>query len=110
MSTYTKVTRHPRTGKWEQATWHDDYFAPHVYGVHFPSDQKVYTVEMVSAKAIKEFWAEDVMTTLRNLDYREDELLNFLNELEAVYKARWKRDPQGGEGAVEHYKQKPLQV
>src|SRR4029077_8015262 len=35
MSTYTQLTKHPNTGKWEEAVWQDDYFAPHRYGVRF---------------------------------------------------------------------------
>lgn len=29
---------HPRTGKWEEAEWIDDYFGRHRYGIRFPSD------------------------------------------------------------------------
>lgn len=36
MSTYWKTTKHPETGKWEKATWHDDHFGKHHYGVEFP--------------------------------------------------------------------------
>ena len=38
MSTYIQETKHPVTGAWELATWHDDYFGNHNYGVQFPSD------------------------------------------------------------------------
>jgi hypothetical protein len=38
MSNYIRETRHPRTGQWEQATWIDDLFGRHCYGVVFPSD------------------------------------------------------------------------
>ncbi len=36
MSTYQRFTKHPVTGRWENATWIDDYFARHHYGVEFP--------------------------------------------------------------------------
>lgn len=42
MSTYNKLTKHPNTGKWENATWHDDHFGKHKYGVQFPSQPDVY--------------------------------------------------------------------
>lgn len=38
MSTYKQWTKHPATGLWEHATWMDDYFGRHHYGVSFPSD------------------------------------------------------------------------
>lgn len=41
MSTYKRQTKHPYTGKWESATWHDDLFGQHHYGVIFPSDEKI---------------------------------------------------------------------
>lgn len=36
MSTYWQITKNPKTGKWEKATWIDDYFGSHRYGVKFP--------------------------------------------------------------------------
>lgn len=41
MSTFVKPTKNPKTGKFELATWHDDYFAHHHYGVEF-EDGEVY--------------------------------------------------------------------
>jgi len=40
MSTYNEQTKHPVTGKWENATWYDDYFGNHNYGISFPSDNE----------------------------------------------------------------------
>lgn len=40
MSSYTRETKHPKTGKWERADWIDDMFGSHHYGVVFPSDRK----------------------------------------------------------------------
>lgn len=37
MSTYQQWTKHPATGLWEHATWQDDHFGRHHYGVIFPS-------------------------------------------------------------------------
>jgi hypothetical protein len=34
-----KETQHPETGEWELATWIDDYFGNHNYGVQFRSDR-----------------------------------------------------------------------
>ncbi len=42
MSTYKQFTVHPKTGKWEEATWKDDYFGSYHYGVIFPSDGSVF--------------------------------------------------------------------
>ncbi len=41
MSTYTKSTKHPDTGEWEDAVWMDDYFGNHNYGVRF-SDGSIF--------------------------------------------------------------------
>lgn len=41
MSNYIKKTKHPETGKIEEAEWLDDYFGSHKYVVRFP-DGKVY--------------------------------------------------------------------
>jgi len=35
MSTYSRMTKHPVTGEWDSAVWHDNYYAPHQYGVEF---------------------------------------------------------------------------
>lgn len=37
MSTYKASTQHPFTGEWEMATWLDDHYGPHKYGVRFPN-------------------------------------------------------------------------
>ena len=47
MSSYIKLTKHPETGKWEQAYWLDNYYAPHHYGVRFP-DGKMYDPETIN--------------------------------------------------------------
>ena len=44
MSTYSRMTKNPKTGKYEKALWRDDYFAHHHYGVMFP-DKTVYDPE-----------------------------------------------------------------
>ena len=36
MSTYSKQTKHPITGEWHEATWIDDFYGRHRYGVQFP--------------------------------------------------------------------------
>lgn len=47
MSTYNKQTKNPDTGEWEEATWIDDYFGRHCYGVKFPSTGEVINPEDV---------------------------------------------------------------
>lgn len=45
MSTYWRMTKRPDTGKWEKATWMDDHFGRHRYGVLFPSDKRVFKAD-----------------------------------------------------------------
>lgn len=42
MSTYQAITKHPKTQKFEVATWHDDHFGRHRYGVEYASEPGVY--------------------------------------------------------------------
>jgi hypothetical protein len=42
MSNYHALTRHPITGKIQQASWLDDSFGHHIYGVRFPGDETIY--------------------------------------------------------------------
>jgi hypothetical protein len=42
MSNFKRITKHPNTGKFEEAEWLDDYFGKHKYGVKFPSDGNIY--------------------------------------------------------------------
>ena len=44
MSSYQKQTQHPLTGAIENASWLDDYFGKHRYGVEF-SDGKVFRAD-----------------------------------------------------------------
>lgn len=37
MSNYIRRTKHPDTGVFEDASWIDDHFGKHNYGVRFPS-------------------------------------------------------------------------
>ena len=46
MSTFTRRTKHPQTGDWEQATWLDNYFGNHRYGVRF-HDGQIFNPEQV---------------------------------------------------------------
>jgi hypothetical protein len=41
MSTYSKLTKNPDGGEWENASWIDDFFGKHNYGVIFPSHPNV---------------------------------------------------------------------
>ena len=49
MSSFQKETKNPKTGEWEKATWIDDYFSLHHYGVFFPSDPE-YPVDPEKVK------------------------------------------------------------
>lgn len=105
MSTYTKITRHPLTGEFAMATWRDDYFGPHLYGVEFPADSVVYPSEQVSNSQLETLWFDDVTQGLRNYllgdpQEVEEKILKILEKINEAYKDRWKRDPVLGEGAV----------
>ncbi len=111
MSNYTKITRHPNTGEYALAKYIDDYFGQHKYGVEFPDDKVVYPIEQVKKAQLKEFWVDDVIEAIRVIGRSavdtesmptEAFVLLFLDELQTAYKARWERDPIGGEGAVDH--------
>lgn len=39
MSSYTRITKHPRIKKFELAEWLDDYYGNHKYGVRFPNGE-----------------------------------------------------------------------
>lgn len=105
MSTYTQITKHPQTGTYEEATWHDDYFGPHIYGVEFPSDSKTYPVDIVEEKQIHDFWVDDVVKAYENCSgTSSDPILDFLNQIQIEYKKRWEEDPITGNGATEKSK------
>lgn len=46
MSNYQQFTKHPDTGKWEFATWIDDHFGHHRYGIKF-RDEKIFREEQI---------------------------------------------------------------
>jgi hypothetical protein len=103
MSTYKKITKNPSTGLYENATWHDDYFGRHLYGVEF-SDGKIYPPDYLRDE-VKHYWAEDVKKAFGaymfkyHAPFSDENVVDFLNLLSDEYKARWKRDPASGEGA-----------
>ncbi len=41
MSNFVRMTKRPGTDRFESATWLDDFFGPHAYGVQFP-DGTIY--------------------------------------------------------------------
>lgn len=108
MSDYTRLTRHPLTGHFSAAHWSDNYFGPHRYGVQFDNDPVIYPAEQVNESKLKTLWFEDVVNAIGALAEYYDKpeptkiamSIEFLNMVEKEYKARWKRDPDGGEGAV----------
>jgi len=107
MSTYQQITKHPWTGKYEDAIWIDDYFGPHLYGVRFPSDDRVFPPDMIQDKEIYDFWSEDVIRAFQWFITNDEgenvyeATIRFLNRVQYEYKKRWERDPDTGEGATE---------
>ena len=47
MSDFYGYSRNPKTGRWENAHWIDNYYCHYVYGVQFPSDLSIFPVEEV---------------------------------------------------------------
>ena len=41
MSSFTKLTKHPKTGKFQPAHWLDNYFGRHNYGVRFEGESVI---------------------------------------------------------------------
>jgi hypothetical protein len=46
VSNFIRRTKNPATGKFENATWLDNHFGGHRYGVRFPSDGMIYNAEL----------------------------------------------------------------
>jgi hypothetical protein len=42
MSNFVRRTKNPDTGEYEDASWLDNHFGRHRYGVHFPSTGKTF--------------------------------------------------------------------
>lgn len=42
MSSFKRTTRHPIRKDWQWASWIDNLFGGHKYGVVFPSDERKY--------------------------------------------------------------------
>lgn len=47
MSDYLRKTKNPETGKFEMASWMDDYFGKHQYGIKFLGRTEVYREDAV---------------------------------------------------------------
>ena len=73
MSSYNIETKNPLTGEWENATWHDDYFGIHRYGVEFPSNGMIFNSEKVSLET------RDIRVQENNNMTNNNDLLEKLN-------------------------------
>lgn len=91
MSTYSKSTKHPDTGEWDdKALWMDDYFGNHNYGVHFqdgtivdPRDTaletrevKIASVSLEEPEVIEEQAGAHTATITKHPDGRQDVKIN----------------------------------
>lgn len=47
MSNFSQLTKHPETGKIEEADWLDDHFGRHRYGIRF-ADGQVFTPSQIT--------------------------------------------------------------
>ena len=50
MSSFTRSTKHPKTGIEELASWLDNRFGHHRYGVFFPSDESIWDESLIEDK------------------------------------------------------------
>mgnify|MGYP003404001845 CR=1 FL=1 len=83
MSTYSKLTKNPKTGEFEYATWMDDYFGRHHYGVKFPDGEvidpekvELETMDMPNNPSSNEDWEKNFTSEfgleLQNLQTRRE--------------------------------------
>ena len=72
MSTYNKLTKHPLTKKWETATWVDDYYGSHKYGVCFASNPKVFYNPEVFKMPTKDTQVKSVVETWGKKDKHQE--------------------------------------
>lgn len=77
MSTFARLTKNPKTGFFEKAIWHDDYFAHHHYGVEFedgsivdPDQVELETKEWPETATLQEA-SPDFETTDKNTNTQE---------------------------------------
>lgn len=90
MSTYSRSTKHPDTGEWDDnAIWMDDYFGNHNYGVKFsdgsifdPRDQEIETRNVniasvdIDTEVIEEEAGAHTATITKHPDGRQDVKIN----------------------------------
>lgn len=65
MSTFTKMTKNPKTGKFEKALWMDDHFAHYHYGVRF-EDGSVVDPEAINLE-VRNPMSHKEIQSLKNL-------------------------------------------
>lgn len=58
MSTYNRYTKHPKTGKWENALWIDDHYEHYHYGVQFDDGEIFDPWEVTLVQSINAAEAE----------------------------------------------------
>lgn len=92
MSSYSKLTKHPKTGKWENAQWLDDYFGRHLYGVAF-ADGLVFDPEEVKLETKES--PQPLSTEYLN-DFREKNLPDLDLDAEVVKNGELPHQPTEG--------------
>jgi len=66
MSNFIAPTRYPdEAGEIQPATWLDDYFGPHEYGVRFPDGKVFHEKEIESKKPIYHFAVFDALVATK---------------------------------------------
>lgn len=82
MSSYTRMTKNPKSGEFEQAEWLDDYFGSHQYGVRFPDGSVVEPDFQKNLPETREFTAEE---RLVQVEKQLSQALKELNEWRRAY-------------------------
>jgi len=72
MSTYLRQTKHPETDEWQVATWADDFYGSHHYGVKFPNgdvfDPEKIKLETRDSEPVKTNYADSRTPEEREAD------------------------------------------
>ena len=101
MSTYLKETLNPATGEWETATWHDDHFGNHYYGVEFPSQPGAIYDPRHTELETRPFESNELITRDHKPDELEDKVYPILLSRELLKRLNHKLNLKQNEVWVE---------
>ena len=84
MSTFYKQTKHPETNEWDFATWIDDYYGRHRYGVMFPSGE-VFNPEKIKLETRE----AEPKTDVNKPNFIEQKMKQFESEILTPQRGGW---------------------